>query len=94
MLANARVGTRLALGFGVVILFLLLLGGITVYITYSFSARVVELTQQTRDTANLASINQGVWQLRAGVLQFMVAPNPASAAAIAKGSWQVGGRRR
>ena len=89
MLGTARVGTRLALGFGVVILFLLLLGGITVYITYSFSARVAELTQQTRDTANLANINQGVWQLRAGVLQAIAAPDAASRAAIEKdtGKW-------
>jgi methyl-accepting chemotaxis protein len=85
MLANAKVGTRLALGFGLVIVILALLGGAAAYNTSRFESRLSHLGEQnTRGAVYLANIEDAVWQLRYGVSQFIAVPDPESRAGIVK----------
>jgi methyl-accepting chemotaxis protein len=90
MFANAKVGTRLALGFGLMILILALIGGTAAYNTSRFESRVSHLGEQnTRGAVYLANIEDAVWQLRYGVSQFIAVPDPESRAGIARdtGKW-------
>jgi methyl-accepting chemotaxis protein len=90
MFTNAKVGTRLALGFGLMILILALIGGAAVYNTSGFTARLSHLGEQnTRGAVYLANIEDAVWQLRYGVSQFIAVPDPDTRAGIVKdtGKW-------
>ena len=90
MFANAKVGLRLALGFGLMIVFLLLIGGVTAYNTGQFAARLSQIGEQnTRGAVYLANIESAVWQLRYGVSQFIAVPNAEARAGIVKdtGKW-------
>lgn len=76
----------LALGFGLMIAFLLLIGGATAWTTSRFAARVSHLgVQNTRRTAHLAAIEEAVRELRAAVLPFIAATDAQAREAIARG---------
>ena len=77
--------TRLALGFGLMIIFLLLIGGVAAYATSQFAARVSHLgVQNTRRTVYLAVVEGAVRELREGVTAFVAAPDPQAHAAMAR----------
>lgn len=82
---DARVATRPALAFGMMIVFLLLIGGVAAYATSQFAARVWHLgVQNTRRTVYLAAVEGAVRNLREGVAAFIAAPDPQARADVAR----------
>lgn len=74
-----------ALGFGLMIIVLLLIGGVTAYATSQFAARVSHLgMQNTRRTAHVAAIEEAVRQLRGSVPPFIAAADAPAREAIAR----------
>jgi methyl-accepting chemotaxis protein len=85
MFGNAKVATRLAVGFGLMIVILALIGGAAAYNAGQFSSRLLRLGEQnTRGAVYLANIEDAVWQLRYGVSQFIAVPDPEARAGIVR----------
>jgi len=85
MLGNLRIGIRLAVGFALTSLLLLVIGAAALYNTHSFTATLTALHEKnTEGTEHLAKVANAVWQLRYGVSQYIAVPDPASRAAIVK----------
>ena len=91
MLSNLKIGTRLIVGFALMNFMILWIGGAGLYNDTVFLARVAELGEKGASAAShVAKIENGVWQLRYGISQFIAVPDPASRAAIVKDTakWQ------
>ncbi len=72
MFANMRIGARLALGFGLVLLITSVIGLVGVYNTTRFSDDVAHLgSRNTKGAALLADAQSALWQLRWDVAQFI-----------------------
>ena len=72
--ANLKIGQRLGAGFGLMLLFIVALGGIAVWNAMHFSSQITELSENnTKGTVELANAQNALWQLRYGFPQFMVA---------------------
>jgi methyl-accepting chemotaxis protein len=74
--ANLKIGQRLGVGFGLMLLFIGALGGIAVWNAMRFSSQITELSENnTKGAVQLANAQNALWQLRYGFPQFMVAPD-------------------
>jgi methyl-accepting chemotaxis protein len=83
MLSNLKIGTRLTFGFAMMNLLILLIGGAALYNARAFVGKISELDESnTQGAASVATIANGVWQLRYGISQYIAVPDPASRAAI------------
>ncbi len=72
MFANMRIGARLAVGFGLVLGIMLLIGASSLWNLGQFSQDVVRLDRSnTEGAAHLADAQSALWQLRWDVAQFI-----------------------
>ena len=91
MLSNFKIGTRLIFGFALMNFLILCIGGASLYNAGAFVEKISDLGERnTKGTAYLAQVANGVWQLRYGISQYIAVPDPASRAAIVKETarWQ------
>jgi methyl-accepting chemotaxis protein len=85
MLNNLKVGTRLAVSYGLMITLTLVIGAMAAYNTSQFTAQVESIGQKnTRGAVYLANVEDAVWQLRYGISQYIAVPNADARAAIVK----------
>ncbi len=78
MFANLKIGARLTLGFGLVLLIALLMGMSGVYNARQFSDDVTRLENgNTKGATELADAQSALWQLRWDVAQFIAVSDPA-----------------
>ena len=83
LFANMKIGTRLAAGFGFMMVFIAALGGSAVWNAMNSSSQIIELSvNNTEDTIELANAQNALWQLRDGLPQFMVATDTQTRATI------------
>ncbi len=92
MLSNLKIGTRLIVGFALMNFMVLWIGAAGLYNDLVFARSVVELGEKGSSAAgDVAKIENGVWQLRYGIAQYIAVPDPAARGAIVKDTakWQV-----
>ena len=75
MLANLRIGTRLNLGFGLVLLIAVAIGSVALFNASRFLDRVSELRDNTQGATYLADADSALWRLRWDVAQFIAVPD-------------------
>ena len=83
LFANMKIGTRLAAGFGIMMVFIAALGGSAVWNAMNSSSRIIDLSvNNTKGAIELANAQNALWELRYGLPQFMVATDTRTRATI------------
>jgi methyl-accepting chemotaxis protein len=76
MLSRMRIGARLGVGFGALLLITLVIGAIGLNNAGHFSSQVTTLGDHTKSAAYLADAQSAIWQLRWDVAQFIALSDP------------------
>jgi methyl-accepting chemotaxis protein len=76
MFSNMRIGARLALGFGLVLIITFLIGIVAIYNATRFADHAGSLASNTKGAVYLADAQSALWQLRYGFPQFMTLTSP------------------
>jgi methyl-accepting chemotaxis protein len=74
MFSNMRIGARLALGFGLVLIITFLIGIVGIYNATRFTDQAGSLAGNTKGAVYLADAQSALWQLRYGIPQFLTSP--------------------
>jgi methyl-accepting chemotaxis protein len=76
MFSNMRIGARLGLGFGLVLIVTFVIGVVGIYNATRFAGHAASLASNTKGAVHLADAQSALWQLRYGFLQFMTLTSP------------------
>jgi len=76
MFSNMRIGARLALGFGLVLVITFLIGIVGIYNATRFADHAGSLASNIKGAVYLADAQSALWQLRHGFMQFMTLTSP------------------
>jgi methyl-accepting chemotaxis protein len=75
MFSNLRIGARLALGFGLVLVITFVIGIVGIYNATRFASHAGSLASNTKGAVYLADAQSALWQLRYGIPQFLTSPD-------------------
>lgn len=74
MFSNMKIGARLALGFGLVLVITFMIGIVGIYNATRFADHAGSLASNTKGAVYLADAQSALWQLRYGIPQFLTSP--------------------